>query len=321
MQENQNMNYKLSVVVPAYNVSEFIEDSVNSLSFFLSRKDVQVLIIDDGSTDGTSEAVRRLTRKFPQIVAYEKPNGGLSDARNFGLTKSVGEYVYFFDSDDYLTTQIQRQILDKIISSNPDLLHFGFLKIQSISETGQYNKSTSSQAEFTHMKSTDYLMEMLGDDDSLFNGYAPTKVFKRAKIHNLRFQDMNYEDLPFVVEYILKNESLNIWVSDEVGYYYLQRSNSITHQPSLKNLKDKMLGFSIVRQLLMINNVDYSIRLNNDYRTLIGTLWVASLNRTLKYKDLNREIINQLWASRSALRGANIYLRVKYIYYYLINIW
>lgn len=321
MQKNQNMNYKLSVVVPAYNVSDFIEDSVNSLSFFLSRKDVQVLIINDGSTDGTSEAVRRLTQKFPQIEAFEKPNGGLSDARNFGLSKSTGEYVYFFDSDDYLTPRIQRRIVQQISSSNPDLLHFGFKKIQSKNEMNQDVNIPSEQSAFTYMKSTNFLKEILGDDDSLFNGYAPTKVFKRAKIHNLRFKDMNYEDLPFAVEYILKNDNLNIEVSDEVGYYYLQRDDSITHQPSWKNLKDKMLGYSIIRQLLIINNVDYSIKMSNNYRTLIGTLWVASLNRRLKYKNLKTEIINQLWASRSALLDANIYLWVKYIYYYLINRW
>lgn len=83
------MNYKLSVVVP-------------------------VLTTDDGSTDGTSEAIHRLTQKFHQIVAYEKSNGGFSDARNFGFGEASGRLCVLFDSDDYLTTQVQRWILNQI---------------------------------------------------------------------------------------------------------------------------------------------------------------------------------------------------------------
>ena len=91
---------KVSVIVPVYNVAEYVEGCLNSL-MAQTEKDIEIICVDDGSTDSSGQIVDETARKDKRIKVIHQKNGGLSAARNTGLDQAIGEYVSFCDSDDY----------------------------------------------------------------------------------------------------------------------------------------------------------------------------------------------------------------------------
>ena len=115
---------KYSVIVPVYNAQSTLERCLDSL-VKQKRSDVEVLVINDGSQDGSSKICRSFAEKFPCIKLFEKANGGVSSARNLGLDNMHGEYVLFVDSDDYVGTDYF-STLDLLLSDgDPELAMFG----------------------------------------------------------------------------------------------------------------------------------------------------------------------------------------------------
>ena len=91
---------KVSVIVPVYNTENFLERCLNSL-VNQTLNDMEIIVVNDGSTDASQEIIDRFANDFPNIIrTYRKKNGGLSSARNYGLDKATGEYIGFIDSDD-----------------------------------------------------------------------------------------------------------------------------------------------------------------------------------------------------------------------------
>ena len=94
---------KVSVIVPVYNVEKYLSKCLDSL-ISQSHENLEILVINDGSTDHSEEIIRGYTQKYPdRIKAFQKENGGLSDARNFGVDRATGDYIGFVDSDDYVS--------------------------------------------------------------------------------------------------------------------------------------------------------------------------------------------------------------------------
>lgn len=92
----------LSIVVPVYNVKDYLSRCIDSLVGDCSSEDWEIIIVDDGSTDGSGDLSDQLAEKYEIVKVLHKPNGGLSDARNYGVAQASGEYVFYIDSDDYI---------------------------------------------------------------------------------------------------------------------------------------------------------------------------------------------------------------------------
>ena len=93
---------KISVIVPVYNVENYLIKCLESL-VYQTLKDIELICVNDGSTDGSLSILEDYQKRFSQVKVYTKSNGGLSDARNYGLKHAVGEYIAFVDSDDYVS--------------------------------------------------------------------------------------------------------------------------------------------------------------------------------------------------------------------------
>lgn len=103
---------KVSVIIPAYNVEEYLRDTVESV-LEGSFQDYEILLIDDGSSDGTPEVCRELEAADPRIRAYTKENGGAGSARNYGLDQAEGEYIAFIDGDD----RVKENYLERLVTA------------------------------------------------------------------------------------------------------------------------------------------------------------------------------------------------------------
>lgn len=102
----------LSIVVPVFNVSDYIGRCVESLLKTPGIEKTEIILVDDGSTDDSGTIADSYSQKYEFITCYHKPNGGLSDARNYGLEKASGEYVFFFDSDDMADPEGMQSVID-----------------------------------------------------------------------------------------------------------------------------------------------------------------------------------------------------------------
>ena len=101
---------KISVIVPIYNVENYLEKCLNSL-VNQTLQEIEILVINDGSTDDSQKIIEVFQNKFPQkIKAFTKENGGLSDARNFGIERARGEFIAFVDSDDYVSARMMEEM-------------------------------------------------------------------------------------------------------------------------------------------------------------------------------------------------------------------
>lgn len=105
------MSKLLSVVVPVYNVEDYVETCVRSLLPVEASEEIEILLIDDGSTDHSGELCDQLASSYANVQVYHKANGGLSDARNYGMHRADGEYIVFIDSDDFVREDMMNRIL------------------------------------------------------------------------------------------------------------------------------------------------------------------------------------------------------------------
>ena len=91
----------ISVIIPVYNVEEYLHYAIESLEK-QTYKNFEVILVNDGSTDNSGELCDKYSEKYSNVKVFHKENGGLSDARNFGVKKAKGEFITFLDPDDYL---------------------------------------------------------------------------------------------------------------------------------------------------------------------------------------------------------------------------
>ena len=110
----------ISVVIPAYNVEKYLDKCMNSV-LNQSFTDFEVLLIDDGAKDSTVQLCDKYAEKDTRVKTYHKKNGGLSDARNYGLERISGKYVTFIDSDDYIDNNYLKYMYDLIVKENAQI--------------------------------------------------------------------------------------------------------------------------------------------------------------------------------------------------------
>ncbi|HEM5188819.1 TPA: glycosyltransferase, partial [Streptococcus suis] len=113
----------LSVIIPVYQVEKYLKRCIDSV---LAQKfiDYEIILVDDGSTDSSPEICDEYSIEHPHISVIHKENGGLSDARNVGIKHAVGEYIFFLDSDDWISPTMFESLKEIISSKKHDIIHF-----------------------------------------------------------------------------------------------------------------------------------------------------------------------------------------------------
>jgi len=316
-------NKILSVIIPAFNIEKYIKNAVMSLDNWIDNEFVEIIIVDDGSTDNTLDVAIELSLRYKNITTYTKLNDGLSNTRNFGKKKAKGEYILFFDGDDYFDKKYKNRILEILNSVEPSILCFGYRKVLADgSSLSNHLLRLNGEDKLIQLSKKAFIETIIDRKDEPIAGYMPTKIFKNSLVENIDFLKMNYEDLPFIFELLEKSPELRIFYLNKVLYNYVQRNDSITHTVSENNLMDKLLSVNLVEKSLSVIIKEKRILNLNTERTLIVLLWVASLNRQVKsgkvwlnlqvqFKKIFRWILNG-----NVING---YLFLKLIYYYVLS--
>ncbi len=210
---------KFSIIMPTYNCEKYVVEAVNSV-LEQTYADFELIIVDDGSHDGTFAVCERLAKDKDNVHLFAAEHGGVSRARNFGLKKSQGDYVLFIDSDDSWEKDLLAKI-SEVLSLEDELLIFGYRSDYYLSDgTFQYsNNSFGNEGEIVELPN-DYSV------DSVFSSYnmaAPwNKVFRNdvIKRNNLFFNDkcVYLEDLKFNFDYLKLVTNIKVLKHDLYHY-------------------------------------------------------------------------------------------------------
>ena len=209
-----------SIIVPCYNVSERIDALFDMLSG-KDYTDYEVILVDDCSKDDTFEKLTAKCKEYENFKAYQtSKNGGPGLARNFGLSKSLGEYILFCDSDDLFDISCLAKI-EEFIKKNADtdMLVFSYNVVRGGNSTHADTYSRYSSGE--HVKPEDVVTG---------NGAPWAKVYKKSIIDENKLEfpaRMTGEDVCFVVNYTVFAQ--NIYKLDIAYYSYVMNDSSITH--------------------------------------------------------------------------------------------
>ena len=179
----------VSVIVPCFNVEKYLYKCVNRL-LEQSFQDIEILLIDDGSTDNTGGLCDELSDRSEIIRAYHKDNGGLSDARNFGLRVANGKYIYFCDPDDYVENTLLSALTYDMESINADLSICSYY-MEIVDNVGKVLSSQAYSLDenlflLNQQKIREYLV-YLHDQSLVYNAW--NKLYKKEIIDkfNLKF--------------------------------------------------------------------------------------------------------------------------------------
>ena len=120
------MKYMLSIIIPAYNAATFIEKPLKTVIAQAKNKKIEIIVVDDGSTDSTSDVVRKYSDKYSFVRSIRTTNYGPAAARNIGLDEARGTYVWYIDSDDAIKKNAIAKLWKEIENGHSDLIIFGF---------------------------------------------------------------------------------------------------------------------------------------------------------------------------------------------------
>lgn len=214
----------ISVIVPVYNVEKYLERCVKSIAA-QTYKDLEILLIDDGSTDKSGKMCDDFQQTDSRIKAFHKQNGGLSDARNYGIEHSAGEFISFVDSDDYIDGKMLETLHRLITENDADLAVCSAMDVFEGKEVTQVKEIK----EFNLNKVESYKYMLRGDGIPS----ACNKLYKRQTVGDVRFPvGKLYED-GFFTPQILKRVEKTA-VTSKPMYYYFRRADSITTKPFRK---------------------------------------------------------------------------------------
>lgn len=214
----------ISVIVPVYNVQKYIRRCLDCLAE-QTLKDIEILLIDDGSTDGSGDICDEYVEKFKNFKVYHKENGGVSTARNLGIEMASGDYIAFVDADDCVDLDFCEILLNALMQTDSDIAACSLVNEYG----GKYviNKSWRSIPEYIVFDGTKNILESVTSSENSIEGYIWNKVWKRSLIGNHRFRkDISIcEDLFFLWE-TLKDAERACFVGLSMYHYLIQLSSS-----------------------------------------------------------------------------------------------
>lgn len=263
----------ISIVVPIYNAENTISRCVESIFGGLSNEKrdlIEVLLIDDGSSDNTYEVCQKISKKYSQVFLFKKGNGGVSSARNFGIDKANGEWLAFIDSDDYFSENGFIELLEICNTINSDLYIHSMIFYYNSTKKDKYNISEIDLSAIDYLKS---LPQLHGKDlmvCSVCNKLYKTSIIKK---NNIRFLDISYgEDFSFNVEYL---KYINHVKSINHAIYMYDCTTSNSGVKRVRDNFDFMIGCMTQKANDLIDKYDLKETKTHAYFIdFIATCWI-----------------------------------------------
>lgn len=225
-------NSLVSVIIPVYNCEKALDRCIQSV-INQSYRELEIILIDDGSTDRSYSIMKKYEQQYSFVHVYHQENLGVSNARNLGIEKSNGDYLYFCDGDDYVVIDAIKTLVSTMINSESDIVVSGYYRVLD----AEKNMVQMEKNKFNDEMCTTELIDLILNT-TVVAGYLWNKLFKKSLISNtIRFNQKIAigEDLLFCIEYVTRCNKGK--VIDRCLYNYCINNGSVTNsQYSEKNL-------------------------------------------------------------------------------------
>ena len=272
---------KVSIIVPVYNVERYIDKCLNTL-VNQTLKDIEIIVVNDGSPDNSQTIIDKYVKKYPKKVkSYIQKNGGQGSARNFGLTKASGEYIGYVDSDDYVELDMYEKMYNKAKKEDLDIVICGSY---NVTEKGD------KEVELDEIKINNKKKNALIGRMAVWN-----KIYKRELLvnSNVNFRSKKwYEDLDFTVQILA--------ISKKVGYVnkpfynYLLREGSTMNNSNIDRNLEILLSFDEViknNKLEEYNEIIEFLAIDHIYISAVVRVINASVEKSKK-KSVIKKLVS-----------------------------
>ena len=268
---------KVTIIVPIYNMEKYLDSCLKSI-INQSYKNLEIILIDDGSTDKTKDIIENYKSKDERIITIYQKNKGAPSARNKGIEIAHGKYIMFFDADDVLVLDAIEQLVKYIDDAD--------LALGNNFEIDENGKQLNKREEFN---ASETLVSNDLNNAIFFNPLPGNKLFCTSiiKNNNIRFTDLKIgQDLDFYTRYLLYCKKINI-IRNYI-FYYRKSTNSISRTYSLK----------ILKILDTLNNIENAYKntngdLKNDYISILKLIhYNQQLSKVPYFKNkIDRKIV------------------------------
>ena len=282
----------ISVIVPVYNVKDTLNRCIDSI-LHQSYDNFEVILIDDGSTDGSGEICDILCKQHPNMKCVHKKNAGLGMARNSGINIANGDYLIFIDSDDYVEQGMFKDMVAMAVGHSADLVTSNFI----YNNTPQNSCITERLYLGTEVKD-EILLRMLGQSSGKsqdqFNVSACTKMYSLnlIKKYNMRFRserELIWEDMAFNFEYLLVCN--NVYVSTASYYNYNYNPESLTHSNDAKRSYKIMVMYDYMTNKVKTTFEDDSLAMQRLRHNCLGNMRTCVKLAVLHSKSMREALL------------------------------
>ncbi len=228
------MEELISIVVPIYNVEKYLDKSINSI-ISQTYKNLEIILVDDGSPDRSGEICDRYAKKDIRIKIIHKKNGGLSDARNVGIDNSNGKYIAFVDSDDYISKDYIKKLYEAIKSFKTKIVQCATILVN---DNGNFIERAGYDRKKI-IKYDEFIKDMISDHR--FNVVAWNKLYDKKVFEKMRFPKGKIHEDEFLTYKLVNNLDIGI-VTDEL-YFYRINDEGINRSKFSEKKLDKLEAF------------------------------------------------------------------------------
>lgn len=249
-----------SIIVPVYNVEKYLRQCIDSV-LEQTYSDFELILIDDGSPDNSGIICDEYVDRDNRVRVVHKDNGGVSDARNTGISMANGEFIWFLDSDDFMAASAMKKIAD-IIARNSDVEMITCAHYNEYSNGKREVKSLPLDDTKVNIGRNKFFMTLYKSNGSYFSPWR--NIYRKSVIqkNKLRFEKglVCAEDCDFFMNF-LKSGHKFFMTNNPVVHYRVDREGSITNAMSKVAIKDQLIVFSKNHRIFMKNKSNIHVKM------------------------------------------------------------
>ncbi len=280
------MTKALSIIVPVYNVESYLSRCLDSI-INNDLSNIEVIVINDGSTDNSGSICDEYAKKYNEIRVFHKANGGLSDARNFGISKSTAKYLWFIDSDDFIEENSIKKIINLLQEYNPEVL---VCKSRVITDNGKIFDECKYTIQEGLYSSAEYMIQLRDNPQSVLF-CAQFHICSKSFIEKYNFsfyKGIIHEDELWTPHLLVRANK--IYYSDLNIYFHYMRSDSIMHasKKEISGKCDLLVAEKLFEFYDSLERNDLVYLRDHNVTTFLQAVW--KIPNFLSTYDLRRDL-------------------------------
>lgn len=234
---------KLSIIVPVFNLENYVVTTLDSLLSICFSDDYEIIVINDGSTDGSESVIRGYQQTHSRIVLYTIENQGVSNARNFGISKAAGEYITFVDGDDTVEPDFFEKAVQELDRGGYDFVQGNYFIVDS---DGTYQQQYVEKDMV--LSDRDEMLQYFIGSNKLIHNAVWGKVFRSEVVRGIVFDTCLTvsEDQKYVFDVLFASKSIKLLNAHCINY--IQRETSAVHKYNTSKEMNKLFVLEYIQQ-------------------------------------------------------------------------